>query len=350
MKTGFRILAVAAAVALLAASAGCSRGARGNAKKKDDKVRVPVEVAAITTGNIAAYFTGSATIGAEEETGVVAKVGGVVEEILVEEGRYVKEGDVLAKLDDERIAVQLAQSRASFEKLKNAYERNAELQRQSLVSTEIFQQSKYDYETAKAAYDLAELDYKYTSIRTPISGVVAERMIKVGNMVLPNQSVFRVAGLDPLVAVLYVPERQLGRLRPGLEAQLVVDAVSPKPIVGRIKRISPVVDPATGTVKVTVEARDPAGRLRPGMFARVNIVYDVHEGVVTAPKDAIIAEDRESAVFVVRDSTAYRLVVTTGYVNTTHIEILSGLKPGDTVVTTGRASLKDSTKVQIVSR
>ena len=136
---------------------------------------------------------------------------------------------------------------------------------------------------------------------------------------------------------------------PGAAPAEVENLIS-KPIVGRIKRISPVVDPSTGTVKVTIEARDPAGRMRPGMFARVNIIYDVHEGVVTAPKDAIIAEDRESAVFVVRDSTAYRLVVTTGYVNTTHIEVLSGLKPGDTVVTTGKASLKDSTKVQIVSR
>ena len=351
MKNPWRMLLIFALLAALGASAGC--GKRGNAKNKgakDEKVAVPVEVAAVTAGDIAAYFTGTATIGAEEETGVVAKVGGVVKEILVEEGRYVKEGDVLARLDDEKIAVQLAQSRASLDKLQSVYERSVNLHDRNLVSTEVFQQSKYDWEQAKAAYELAELDYKYTSIRTPIAGVVAERLIKVGNMVLPNQSVFRVAGLNPLIAVLHVPERQLGKLCVGQPAALSIDAMGSEPVTGRIKRISPVIDPATGTVKVTVEARDPSGRLRPGMFARIQIIYDVHANAVKAPKDAIITEDRENAVFVVRESMAYRLSIETGYINTTHVEVLAGLKAGDTVVTTGKGSLKDSTKVQIVAR
>ena len=351
MRRRYLLLIVFSALAVAAGALGCGKIGKSKAKgKKDDKVVVPVEVAAVTKGTISAYFTGTATIGAEEETGVVAKVGGVVKEIMVEEGRYVKEGDVLAKLDDERIAVQLAQAKTMLEKLKTSYERNVDLHKQSLISTEVFQQSKYDYENQKSSYDLAELEFRYTTIRTPISGVVAERLIKVGNMVLPNQAVFRVAGLDPLIAILHVPERQLGKLRTGLTAQLTVDASSTEPFTGRIERISPVIDPATGTVKVTVEVRDPSRRLKPGMFARINIIYDVHENVLTAPKDAIISEDRENAVFVVRDSVAYRQVVTTGYVNTTAIEVLTGLKPGDTIVTTGKASLKDSAKVQIVKR
>jgi membrane fusion protein (multidrug efflux system) len=350
MKQSQLILVLFLALATAAGAAGC--GKRGNssaAGNKNDKLVVPVEIATISIGNIAAYFTGTATIGAEDETGVVAKVGGVVKEILVEEGRHVEAGDILAKLDDERLAVQLDQARASLDRLKSTYERNINLHEQKLISTEAFQQSKYEYEQQKAAYDLVDLDLKYTSIRTPISGVVAERLIKVGNMVLPNQIVFHVSGLDPLVAVLHIPERQLGKLRVGQTSQLKVDACSSEPFTGRIKRISPVIDPTTGTVKVTIEVRDPSRRLKPGMFARVEIIYDVHEGVVTAPKDAIMSEDRESAVFVVRDSVAYRQVVETGYVNTTHVEVLTGLRSGDTVVTTGKTSLKDSTRVQIVA-
>jgi membrane fusion protein (multidrug efflux system) len=351
MKRTNLMLATLLVLAVAAGSGGCGRGANSKANgKKDDKLVVPVEVASTSTGDIAAFFTGTATIGAEEETGVVAKVGGVVERILVEEGQYVKEGAILAKLDDERISVQLAQARANLDKLKTTYERNIDLHKQSLISTEVFQQSRYEYEQQKAAYELTDLDLKYTEIRTPIGGVVAERLIKVGNMILPNQETFRVAGLDPLIAVLHVPERQLGKLRVGLGAQLAVDAGAAEPFTGSIKRISPVIDPATGTVKVTVEVRDPTRRLKPGMFARINIIYDIHEGVLTVPKDAIISEDRENAVFVVRDSVAYRQLVTTGYVNTTHIEVLSGLKLGDAVVTTGKASLKDSVKVQIVAR
>jgi len=192
------------------------------------------------------------------------------------------------------------------------------------------------------------LDLNYSSIRAPISGVVAERKIKVGNMVLPNQATFRVTSLDPLLAVLHVPERQIGKLRVGQLAKLGVDAVRDKEFVGKLTRISPVVDPATGTVKVTVEMHDPSRQMKPGMFARLNIIYDVRKSTMLVPKDAIMAEDKESAVYVVKDSLALRQIVETGYVNTTHIEVLSGLAPQDTVVTTGKGSLKDSSRVELV--
>jgi membrane fusion protein (multidrug efflux system) len=335
---------------LAVASYGC--GGKSQSKEGGEKAKepvVPVEVAAVSSGDISAYFTGTATVEAEQETGVVAKVSGVVEELFVEEGDFVKAGAVLAKLDDEMIAVQLEQAKADLRKQENNFERNRDLHEKQLVSTEVFQQVQFEYERQKAAYDLAELSLKYTSIKTPISGVVSQRNVKVGNMVLQNQDIFRVSGLNPLIAVLHVPEKQLERMRPGQRAILHIDALGGADYEGYIKRISPIVDAGTGTVKVTVEVKDPTGRVRPGMFARIKVVYDVHTGTTLAPKDAIIAEDRESAVFVVQDSTAYKRSVVLGYTNTTHVEILEGLMPGDTIVTTGKGSLKDSTKVEIVS-
>jgi membrane fusion protein (multidrug efflux system) len=317
--------------------------------KKDAGVVIPVEVAQVTVGDISAYFSGTATIEAEEETDVVAKVGGVVKEIFVEEGDYIKEGQALAKLDDEKLLVQLEQAKTTLEKLENVYKRNEELFSKSLISVDEFQRNKYEYEHQKAAYDLAQLDLNYSSIRSPISGVVAERKIKVGNMVLANQATFRVTSLDPLLAVLHVPERQMGKLQVGQPAKLGVDAVKGIEFIGKIKRISPVVDPGTGTVKVTVEVHDTSRQLKPGMFARLNIIYDVRKNTMLVPKDAIMAEDKESAVYVVKDSLAFRQVVETGYVNTTHIEVLSGLAAQDTVVTTGKGSLKDSSKVELVA-
>ena len=351
MKNSRKLLpALIALIVLAIASYGCGGDSQSkeNGEEEKDPV-VPVEVGAVKIGDISAYFTGTATVEAEEETGVVAKVSGVVEELYVEEGDFVKAGTVLAKLDDEMISVQLEQAKADLRKQENNYERNKDLHEKQLVSTEVFQQVQFEYERQKAAYDLAELSLKYTSIKTPISGVVAERKVKVGNMVLQNENIFRVSGLDPIIAILHVPERQLERMKPGQRSVLHIDALGGIDFEGFIKRISPVVDSGTGTVKITIEVKDPTGRVRPGMFARVKIVYDVHAGTTLAPKDGIIAEDRESAVFVVQDSTAYRRNVVLGYTNTTHVEILSGLMPGDTIVTTGKGSLKDSTKVEIVT-
>jgi membrane fusion protein (multidrug efflux system) len=328
---------------------GCGRGSGPHSNGDGEAALVPVEVAEVSRGDISAFFTGTATLEAEEETQVVAKVGGVVEQILVEEGDYVVAGQVLAKLDDEKLAVQVERTRANLQNLEEEYRRSEELFRGNMISAQEFQKAKYDFERQKAEHDLAKLDLEYTSIRSPISGVVAERLIKMGNMVLPNQATFSVTGMDPLLAVLHVPERQLGKLRVGHAASLEVDALAGAEYLGRIDRISPVVDPATGTVKVTVEVRDRRRSLKPGMFARVNIVHDVHAGALLVPKDAIIAEDRESSVFVVRDSTAYRQTVQTGYVNSSHIEVLSGVVEGDTVVTIGKGGLKDSTKVELVS-
>ena len=100
---------------------------------------------------------------------------------------------------------------------------------------------------------------------------------------------------------------------------------------------------------MTVEMNDPKQRLRPGMFARIHIIYDIHQNVLLVPKDAVQSEDKEAAVYIIRDTVAYRQQIKTGYVNTTNIEVLEGLKDGDTIVTTGKGSLKDSTKVEIIS-
>lgn len=327
---------------------GCGQDSQSKPKDKNDIAAIPVEVSHVGTGNIAAYFSGTATLEAEGDASVVAKVGGVVKQILVEEGGYVKTGQVLAKLDDEKLAVQLAQAEANLKKLESDFRRNEELFNRKLVSAEVYQRAKFEYESQKAAYEMAKLDHDYASIRAPISGVVAQRMIKVGNMVLPNTPTFRITDFDPLLAVLHVPEREMSKLRVGQPASLTVDAVSNAEFTGRIARVSPVVDPNTGTIKVTVEVRDPSRQLKAGMFGRVNIVHDVHTNTLLVPKGAVVAEDAESAVFVVQDSVAYRKLVKTGYVNGANIEVLEGLKAGEKIVTTGQGSLKDSSKVEIV--
>jgi len=100
---------------------------------------------------------------------------------------------------------------------------------------------------------------------------------------------------------------------------------------------------------VTIEIKNNRGILKPGMFARIQVIHDVRKNTLLVPKDAIITEDKATTVFVVQDSSAYRRSVKTGYVNTVHIEVMEGLAFGDTIVTTGKGSLKDSSKVDPVA-
>ncbi len=337
-------------IAFSLSNISCSSDAQSKSpEEEEERPAVPVEAATVETGEIAAFYTGTASLEAEEEALVVAKTGGVAIEILAEEGQYVEEGQALVRLDDERLTLELSRAEAALAKLRQDYERNEELFQKSIISAVEYERIKSDYETQKAARDLAQLEVTYTTVRAPFSGIVSERLIKKGNMVATHAPTFRLTDFDPLLAVMHVPERELNKLRKGQRAELRLDALYGEVFTGAIKRISPIVDPTTGPFKVTIEVRDRSRQLKPGMFGRIRIVYDTHADVLLVPKEAILAEDDESAVYVVRDSMAYRQVVETGYSNDAHMEIISGIEAGDVIITTGQNSLRDSSKVEVIN-
>ena len=332
-------------VSLCLALAGCKPGEAQMADKKDEAPPIPVETAVVSAGSVSAVYSGTATLEAENQATVVAKVGGVVTHILVEEGARVRAGQVLARIDDARFKLALDQARANLGKTEAEYNRNLLLHDKGLVSADAYERVKFDLDGLKAQYDLAKLDYEYTEIRAPIDGVVSDRSIKVGNMVTINQPTFVVTDFDPLLASLYVPERELNKLRADQHATVTADALPNLTFNASIDRISPVVDAKTGTFKVTVAVADPSRHLKPGMFGRIDVVYDVRKNTLLVPRGAVLQEDAESAVFVVKDGVAMRRAVSTGYANQGNIEVTSGLKEGDVVVTVGQTSLKDGSKV-----
>ncbi|MBT8399080.1 MAG: efflux RND transporter periplasmic adaptor subunit [Rhodothermia bacterium] len=330
---------------------GCGNDARSmdSEGEDEDKTAVPVEVSTVIRGDISAHLVGTATLEAEDEATVVAKSGGIVAQLFVEEGGYVRIGQKLAQLEDDRLSLELERAEASLQKLQREYARNEELHEKQLVSTEEYERVRSEYEAQKAARDLAQLSLQHTTVVAPISGVVSERMIKVGNMVQAFEPTFRITDFDPLLAVMHVPERELQKLKVGQRASVRVDAFPDEQFTGRILRISPVLDPATGTFKVTVEVRDRSRRLKPGMFTRIRIVHDTHTGTLLVPKVAVVAEDMASSVFVVRDSMSFRQEVVTGYEDDKYVEVSEGIEEGATVITTGQTNLKDSSLVEIIS-
>ncbi len=350
MRTIHHLFSIALLLAIVGTQTACNNDAQSKEPEEPDVVAsIPVEAAAARAGDISAFFTGTASLEAEGEAVVVAKAGGIVEEIFVEEGTYVNAGTELAKLDDERLLLDLARDEATLKKFERELERQKEFFEKQLISTEEYERVRTDYETQKASFDLAKLSVEYTTVRAPISGVVSARHIKVGNMVQTNQETFTITDFNPLLAVMHVPERELNKLKVGQLATLSVDAMPGESYTGRIKRISPIVDRATGTFKVTVEVRDNSRTLKPGMFGRIRIIYDTHTGVLLVPKEAVVVEDDVASVFLVSDSLAIRSNVKTGYSDVKFIEIVSGLSAGDVIITTGQNNLRDSSIVDVIN-
>lgn len=326
----------------------CGKNGEAKDKAEEETISIPVEVAEVVTDEISAYLTGTATLEAEGEAMVVAKTSEIVHEIMVEEGMQVKKGQVLARLENEMLAIEVQQAEADINKLENDFNRSKELFQKNLISKEEFENVRFQYEAQKAAFERAKLNLEYTTIRAPISGVVANRYIKVGNMVNVNQQLFRIVDFDPLIAKLYVPEVDIHKVQLGQKAQLTLDATNGTVFDGEVIRISPVVDPQTGTVKVTITVTDEYAHLKPGMFTRVKIIHDTHDNTMLIPKQAVLTQDGEEMVFTIRDSLAVRQSVKTGYANERYYEIVEGLQSGDKVVVVGQNGLKDSSKVVVV--
>jgi membrane fusion protein (multidrug efflux system) len=343
---------VPAVLACVLLAAGCAQeGAEPAATEnpEEEAVAVPVEVGKPIRGDIYAVYSGTAPIEAYAEADVIAKVAGEVREILVEEGDDVKQGQIMARLDGDRLRLELNQSEANLRKLQRDYERNVDLKEKGLISSGDFDKIRYEMEALEASYNLARLELDYTQIRAPIDGVVSNRFIRRGNTIAVNEPAFRVTSFDPLVAYLHVPEREYRNIRKDQVVGIDIDALQGQRIVAAVTRVSPIVDPETGTFKISIEISDEQRRIKPGMFGRISIVYDQHNDVLQIPRSAILEDSGATSVFVVEGDRAIRRSVTTGYSNSGMIEIMSGLADGDRVITVGHVGLKDDAVVAVIN-
>jgi len=315
---------------------------------EDEELPVPVEVAEVTTGAISSYISATANLVAEDQVKVLAEAEGRVERLDVEEGDMVSKGQVLAVLvqDEARIAVSKVELKAS--NTNAALLRAQDSFEQGLISSETFDKLKMDYEIAQQEVAEAEWRLAKTVIRAPFTARITERFITVGQHLRLGDELFTVADYDPLVARIYLPERDVIELEVGREVRITPAAGTELSFTGRIRQIAPVVDTATGTVKVTVEAIQPPDRVRPGAFVSIDIVRERRAAVVLLPRESVIRELRTAHVFISEEGTAVKKAVTLGIEEGELIEALSGVAEGDAVVVAGQGGLDDGQKIKIL--
>jgi len=346
-KTGLVCLATLLVALLLQ---GCMDQANGSIPEEVEEIAaIPVEMATVTSDDVSAFYSGTTTIEADEQAVVVSQITGVVLEINAEEGDFVEAGKILARVETNRYELEVERGNAALKRLETDFQRKKELFEKKLVSADDFERVSAEYDAQKAAVGLARLDLKYTNIKAPISGYVSERMIRAGNLVELHQPVYRITSYDPLLAVLHVPERELSVLHKGQTVSVKLDALPDITFSGEVIRISPVIDPETGTFRVTAEVSDPNNQLKPGLFGRVDILYDQRQNVPVIPRTAVVTEDEVSHVFVIgEDSNVTRRPVRLGYERNGLVEVIEGVSPGEQVVTAGKGSLSDGSRVEVV--
>jgi len=330
-----------------------AEGAKPDGKNKSDpkKEKEPptVAVAKAESGPISAYIVATANLVAEQEVQIVAEAEGKVVELLVEEGTPVRKGQKVLQIDREASALAVEKADLGLRNASANLERSELLWGQKLVSTQDLDKARFDRDLARTTLTEARYRLQKTAVAAPFDGTVTIRKVQLGQTLKLGEELLTIADFSPLVARIFLPEREVLDLAVGQDAHLALKAREQVRFQGRIRQISPVVDAASGTVKVTVEAVAPPPTVRPGTFVSVGIVRETHPQAVLVPRTAVVRELQEAYVYVAEGTVARKRVVEVGLEDAGRLEITRGLVPGEQVVTSGQGALKDQAPIRIAS-
>ena len=315
---------------------------------------IPVNVAPAIRRQIADYLETNGSLEAENEVDIVARTTGPIVELNVEEGDFVRAGQVLARIDAAEIQAQLGIARVNLAEAELTWNRAQDSYREEVISQEAYDQARSSFDGAAAQIVGTEILLNYTVIRAPFDGLIIERVVKNAEHVGANARLFRISDFDPLLCPIQLPEKDLPRLSLGQPSYLTVEAFPGERFPARVLRISPIVDAATGTVKVTL-AIEGRNLLRPGMFASVYVQTDLHEDAVVIPKQALVLESVADTVYVVNEAAeggpmAERRELRLGFEESDALEVLAGVEAGEQVVVIGQDGLSDQTPVLVLER
>jgi membrane fusion protein (multidrug efflux system) len=346
--------------AVLAACAGCG-GKEGDASQGHGSggaeaapaaggppgETVPVAVVEAEIGVASSNYGTTAVLEAENHAQILARTTGVVRRLLREEGDLVQAGEVLIELEDDGAALRVRQAEVQLDKAEALHARAKSMREMGMLSDQEFESQDNDLHLREAELDLARLDLSYTRVVSPFAGRVVRRHVDLGANVTPGTALADVMDVTPLLALVHVPANRMGFVKPGQSVKIRLDSTGTD-LDGVVRLVSPIVDPGTGTVKVTVEIMKYPPATRPGDFAQIQIVTARHDDAILVPSRAIFEEQGQSILFVVQEGKAVRRVVKSGFVDGENTEILEGVVAKDLVVVKGQRDLRDGLSVEIL--
>lgn len=293
-RIDYRLRTVSVVITLLLV-ASCKPRVRTEKTTPVESSGLKVAVSTVTQGPITNTLTLSGILGPSEQVAVISKVSGRLVQVNVREGGLITRDEVIA-----------------------------------LVNRDEPGQEFKDY-----------------LVKAPISGVVAKVMFDAGAFVSPATPIALLMNISNLKVTVNVIESELRFVRRGLSAEVTVPAYPERVFAASVSNILPTVDPVSHTAKVELTVPNSSGILKPGMSAKVRLILDRHENALLIPKSAIIEKLGEKYVFVYDNGLARHITISTGYDDGTNVEVLSGIKPGDRIITTELNVLKDGSRVRV---
>ncbi|WP_369753715.1 efflux RND transporter periplasmic adaptor subunit [Flavobacterium sp. WC2409] len=288
----------------------------------------------------------SGSIEANEQVEIRSEVSGIVESINFQEGTNVSKGQLLFKVNDTELRAQLSQANTK-ESLASENERRAKLLLQKeAISQEEYDVARAEYASTKAQSQLIKAQIAKTAVRAPFSGRIGLRSISKGTYITPTVLVAKLVNIGQLKITFSIPEKYANQIKNNTNLNFTV-AGSSDTYSAKVYAIEPAVEIATRTLQVRAITDNKDGKLLPGTFANVELPLDVIKDAIVVPSQAVIPVQNGKKVFISDMGKAKEIMVETATRTDASLLILSGLKAGDTVITTGVMALKNDAPVKV---
>jgi len=281
-----------------------------------------------------------------EEVTVASEVAGKVTNILFTEGRYVSRDKPLVQLDTNELAAQRERLLVQQELTGNIAERMKGLYEKEGVSLQEYEIARAEADQVTAELNLLKVQIDKRTVRAPFSGVSGLKQVSEGSYINAGDPIVDLVSTNPIKLDFSVPEKYSSAISVGTQVRFTLDGVDEE-FKARVIARDPSIDPETRTLKIRAEAPNADGKILPGAFARVKVDLEEYEGAILVPTQAIVPELGGKTVFVYRGGVAQSVPIETGIRNQASIQVLEGLQPGDTVITTGVLQIRPGAEVEI---
>lgn len=336
---------------LLPGLAACANSdAEPRDARKDARAAASVEVAAVRTGSLERSWSAVGSIKADESVVVRPEIAGRIVRIGFEEGQHVERGVALFELDDSVFVAQIAQAQANLVLSTRNARRAEELFDRTLISPQDRDAARAAKQVDEASLRLARAQAAKTVIRAPFAGYAGLRSAAVGDYVNPGQDLVTLEDLDRVKLEFRLPELALPDIAVGQSVGVELDAYPTMKFDAKLYAIDSRVADDTRSIAARALLDNADGRLRPGMFARVNLVVARKSDALLIPEQALLARGGKSFVYAVEDGKAVETEVTIGQRRPGEVEVLSGVRAGQMIVTSGLQRIGNGVPVQTTAK
>ncbi len=324
-----------------------NKNKNGDSKGKDGKNKeITVNGIVVKTQSFDNNLSLSGSIEANEQVEIRSEVSGIVEGIYFKEGSNVTKGQLLFKVNDIELRAQLQQAKTK-QGLASENERRAKLLlAKEAISQEEYDVARADFKLAEAQVQLIQAQIAKTAVKAPFSGKIGLRNISPGTYITPSLLVAKLVNIGQLKITFSVPEKYANQIKVNSNLSFSVVGSTEKHFA-KVYAIEPEIEIATRTLQIRALAENKEGKLLPGTFANVELPLDIIKDAVVIPTEAIVPVQNGKKVFVSNNGKAKEVMVETTTRTDASVLVLSGLKVGDTLITSGVMSLKEEAPVKV---